>query len=206
MNYQFLSNTRLFRGISMDELEKMLTCFSVQTKQYEKGSLILRAGQTVSAIGLVLSGNITIENNDLWGNRTVMDRLGAGAIFAESYALTQEEILMVDIVANEPTEVLFLQTRTILNPCQKSCYSHHALLGNLLAISSQKNLHMSRHILHTSPKTIRGRLLSYLSFYAQKRATTSSTSPLTANNWQIILGSTAVPSPTNSARCSAKAS
>ena len=127
MNYQFLSNTRLFRGISMDELEKMLTCFSVQTKQYEKGSLILRAGQTVSAIGLVLSGNITIENNDLWGNRTVMDRLGAGAIFAESYALTPEEILMVDIVANEPTEVLFLQTRTILNPCQKSCYSHHFL-------------------------------------------------------------------------------
>ena len=41
-------------------------------------------------------------------------------------------------------------------------------LGNLLAISSQKNLHMSRHILHTSPKTIRGRLLSYLSFFAQK--------------------------------------
>ena len=76
MNYQFLANTRLFRGISVDELEKMLTCFSVQTRQYEKGSLILRAGQMVSAIGLVLSGNITIENNDLWGNRTVMDRLG----------------------------------------------------------------------------------------------------------------------------------
>lgn len=75
---------------------------------------------------------------------------------------------MVDIVANEPTEVLFLQTRAILNHCQKSCYSHRALLGNLLAISSQKNLHMSRHILHTSPKTIRGRLLSYLSFFAQK--------------------------------------
>ena len=69
MNYQFLANTRLFRGISVDELEKMLACFSVQTRQYEKGSLILRAGQTVSAIGLVLSGNITIENNDLWGRR-----------------------------------------------------------------------------------------------------------------------------------------
>ena len=177
MNYQFLANTRLFRGISVDELEKMLACFSVQTRQYEKGSLILRAGQTVSAIGLVLSGNITIENNDLWGNRTVMDRLGAGAIFAESYALTPEEILMVDIVANEPTEVLFLQTRAILNPCQKSCYSHRALLGNLLAISSQKNLHMSRHILHTSPKTIRGRLLSYLSFFAQKEARRNSPRP-----------------------------
>ena len=75
MNYQFLSNTRLFRGISMDELEKMLTCFSVQTKQYEKGSLILRAGQTVSAIGLVLSGNITIENNGSSGRRCDLCRI-----------------------------------------------------------------------------------------------------------------------------------
>ena len=195
MNYQFLANTRLFRGISVDELEKMLTCFSVQTRQYEKGSLILRAGQTVSAIGLVLSGNITIENNDLWGNRTVMDRLGAGAIFAESYALTPEEILMVDIVANEPTEVLFLQTRAILNPCQKSCYSHRALLGNLLAISSTPR-----------PRPSAAGSCPICLFLHKKRATTSSTSPLTANNWQIIWGSTAAPSPTNSARCSARAS
>ena len=91
MNYQFLANTRLFRGISVDELEKMLTCFSVQTRQYEKGSLILRAGQTVSAIGLVLSGNITSENNDLWGNRTVMDRLGAVTSGTESNAPNRQK-------------------------------------------------------------------------------------------------------------------
>jgi len=35
-----------------------------------------------------------------------------------------------------------------------------------LSISSQKNLRLSRRIFHTSAKTIRGRLLSYLSFQA----------------------------------------
>ena len=32
-----------------------------------------------------------------------------------------------------------------------------------MALSAQKNLNLSRKIFHTSPKTIRGRLLSYLS-------------------------------------------
>ena len=42
------------------------------------------------------------------------------------------------------------------------------LIQNLLYISSQKNLNLSRRIFHTSSKSIRGRLLSYLSFQASK--------------------------------------
>ena len=37
-----------------------------------------------------------------------------------------------------------------------------------LDFSSQKNLNLSRRIFHTSSKSIRGRLLSYLSFQASK--------------------------------------
>ena len=36
----------------------------------------------------------------------------------------------------------------------------------MLTISAQKSLNLSRRILHTSSKTISGRLLSYLSFQA----------------------------------------
>lgn len=39
-------------------------------------------------------------------------------------------------------------------------------LQNLLKLTAQKNLGLSRRIFHTSPKTIRGRLLSYLSSQA----------------------------------------
>ena len=37
------------------------------------------------------------------------------------------------------------------------------MLANLLQVSLRKNLELSRRMLHTSSKTIRGRLLSYLS-------------------------------------------
>ena len=50
-----------------------------------------------------------------------------------------------------------------------ACEFHQNLVQNLLAISAQKNLNLSRRIFHTSSKTIRGRLLSYLSYQAMER-------------------------------------
>jgi len=40
------------------------------------------------------------------------------------------------------------------------------LIRNMLTIAARKSLNLSRRIMHTSSKSIRGRLLSYLSFQA----------------------------------------
>ena len=89
-----------------------------------------------------------------------------GRVFAETYACLPGEPLMVDAVAAQRTEVLFLNTARLLRTCPSACAHHAALIRNLLAVTSQKNLALSRRIFHTSPKTIRGRLLSYLSAQA----------------------------------------
>ena len=94
---------------------------------------------------------------------TVLDSVGPGEIFAETYACTPDEPLMVNAVAAQGTQVLFLEIERVLRLCPSACRHHSGLLRNLLALSAQKNLNLSRKIFHTSPKTIRGRLLSYLS-------------------------------------------
>ena len=48
----------------------------------------------------------------------------------------------------------------------------------MLAISAHKNLNLSRRIFHTTPKTIRGRLLSFLSFQAQRKGNPAFDLPL----------------------------
>ena len=75
---------------------------------------------------------------------------------------------MVNVVAVEPTEVLFLHTDKMFTVCPNTCMFHTKLVRNMLSISAQKNLNLSRRIMHTSSKSIRGRLLSYLSFQATK--------------------------------------
>lgn len=163
-----LSKTKLFQGVSQKEAESMLDCLQGEEKFYQKGEMILRMGDTVSSLGMVLSGSVMIENDDIWGNRSILDQVGPGQVFAETYACVPDEKLMVNVVAAADARILFLNTERVIRTCSRSCPFHGMLIKNLLAISAQKNLKLSRRIFHTSPKTIRGKLLSYLSDQAVK--------------------------------------
>lgn len=169
MDYKFLSKTILFRGVSPEEVRVMLNCLNAKTKRFQRGSVIYHAGEMVSSIGMVLSGSVSIENDDVWGNKSILDHVLPGQVFAETYACVPGEPLMVSIAAVEATEILFLDVNRVLHVCSNACTFHNKSIRNLLSIASQKNLNLSRRILHTSSKSIRGRLLSYLSFQAARQ-------------------------------------
>lgn len=177
MDFALLSHTPLFAGVAPQEIEAMLACLDTERRHYTKGQIILRSGDTVRSMGIVLCGRVLIEKTDLWGNATVLDSVGPGQIFAETYACTPQEPLMVDAVAAESAEVLFIQVARVLEVCPSSCAHHHTLIRNLLALSAQKNLLLSRKIFYTAPKTIRARLLSYLSDQAIRCGRRSFTIP-----------------------------
>ena len=124
-----------------------------------------------------MEGSVNIIKDDVWGNRKIIENISQGQIFAETYACTPGEALMVDVVAAEPSEALFLEVERVLRTCPNTCSHHSRLVRNLLALSAQKNLNLSRKIFHTSPKTIRGRLLSYLSEQAVRSGGRSFTIP-----------------------------
>lgn len=177
MKGTLLANTALFRGASPQEAEAMLNCLGAAERGYTKGEQIYHSGDYVSDLGMVLSGSVLIQTDDLWGNTTVLDRIGPGQIFAETYACVPGEPLMVDVVAAEGTQVLFLNVERVLRVCSHTCAHHSKLIRNLLLLSAQKNLNLSRKIFYTSSKTIRGRLLSYLSYQARRNGTPSFTIP-----------------------------
>lgn len=177
MKGTLLANTALFRGASPQEAEAMLNCLGAVERGYTKGEQIYHSGDYVTDLGMVLSGSVLIQTDDLWGNTTVLDRIGPGQIFAETYACVPGEPLMVDVVAAEGTQVLFLNVERVLRVCSHTCAHHSKLIRNLLLLSAQKNLNLSRKIFYTSSKTIRGRLLSYLSYQARRNGTPSFTIP-----------------------------
>ncbi len=162
MDYLSLSKTNLFHGISIQNIQNILQCLHPRIKSFEKGEIILFIGDQIKEIGLVLSGSVIIENTDLWGNRTILATVQKDHIFAESYAFTNEP-LKVTTIADKNTEILFLSTKSLITMCDKACPFHTQLIQNLLSISSRNNIRLSQRILNTSSKTIRGRLIAYLS-------------------------------------------
>ena len=85
--------------------------------------------------------------------------------------------MMVDVIALEDCEILFLNVPRLFQLASSGKGEYSVLIRNLTMISARKNLLLSRRILHTSSKKIRGRLLSYLSHQAELQAAAISIFP-----------------------------
>lgn len=158
----FISRTALFRGCTEEDIQNMAKRLDFRTVSYKKGDVIFAAGAVVTEIGLVLSGSVRMEHTDLWGDKSILNITPAGGVFAESYACIPDEPMLVNAVANEDGDILFINIPRLFSPGPLR-EGQNRLIQNLLMISAEKNLQLSRRSLHTSPKTIRGRLFSYFS-------------------------------------------
>ena len=84
MNKDVLRKTMLFREMTDEEITSALSHLSASEKYYQKGEIILHSGSFTDKMGLVLDGSVSIENNDIWGNRTILSNISKGQFFAET--------------------------------------------------------------------------------------------------------------------------
>lgn len=162
MDMNKLKDALLFKGMSESEITAALENLHAVEKKFRKGSSILLAGSTTDRMGLVLEGAVTIENNDIWGNKTILSHVGQSGFFAETYGLLVNEPMLVDVVADSYCRILFLRIGNIRHDLSGMAVWHLKFISNLLMISAHKNLILSGRSFHTAPKTIRERVSSYL--------------------------------------------
>lgn len=155
----------IFSGIQGEELTDMQKCMSTAGRTYKKNETVFHTGDMVHELCVVISGSVNIVNTDVWGNETILSNISAGNIFAETYALSKRP-LMVDVVTSERTTVLFISMNLIYDMKYNHKSWHTSLMHNLLRICASKNLTLSTRIFCTSAKTIRERVLTYLSSQA----------------------------------------
>ena len=123
-NIKVLENSLLFNNISVKELNNLLHCLKPTIKEYNKGEYIFNTGQSVNTIGLVLDGNIIIENNDVWGNRNIIDTVTVGEIFGENYACIMNEPILVDVVSVKNSTFEFFTDTTSTKTIRKKLLSY----------------------------------------------------------------------------------
>lgn len=171
--FPILENSPLFIGIRQEELGEMLHCLQARTAQYAKGAYILHAGTPVDSLGVLLSGKALVIQEDFWGSRNLMASLSPGQCFAETFACTPQVPLNVSVVAEIPSEILFLNVQRILAVCPESCTHHTRMVRNLLTEMARKNIAFSQKLTHLGQRSTRAKLLSYLSAESQRQGSVS---------------------------------
>jgi len=168
-----LKNVPIFTGIDEQELTSMLGCLDAKRETFPKGEYLFHEGDRAEAVGLLLSGSVLVIQEDFWGNRNLMTRIGPGQIFAEAFACSPGAVLNVSVVADEPCDVMWLNVRRILTTCPSACAHHTRMIRNLLSDLAGKNLRFNEKLTHMGQRTTRKKLLSYLSAEAQRQGSSA---------------------------------
>lgn len=163
-----LKTCPLFYDIEEDRLLKMLECLGARVMAFDKKYTVFAEGKPAKFIGIVLSGSVQIMQIDFYGNRSILGNAGVGEIFAEAFACAQVEFVPVTVVANESSEIMFIDCNHILYTCTNGCEFHKRLIFNLMKNLAQKNIGYHQKIEVTSKRTTRDKLMTYLMICAKK--------------------------------------
>ena len=163
-----MNTSSLFKGVNKEETEAMIKCLDVKFERVDKGQHILHDGDLVERIGMVIEGEVSIEQEDYWGNRHIMAQAAAGDMFGEAYACSNDKVCNVNVVVIKSGIVAYLDTYRVITVCSESCQFHNKLIRNLMYMLANRCIMMNEKITHMSKRTTRDKLLSYLSSQANR--------------------------------------
>lgn len=204
-----LLGTPLFRGVAEDELDGLLALLGASRQTFPKGGFLLHAGEETRRFGLLLEGHLLIQQDDYWGNENLMARLSPGDLFAESFALLPGARLTVDVRCGTEGVLLWLDASAFAGgtgdfcsttiPAGASSHSSASpgktpsaplarITENFLRILAAKNLHFNEKLIHMGHRSIRGKLLSFLSVTADRTGSADFTIPFSRQQLADYLG------------------
>ena len=177
MDLEALAACPLFAGVAESELPAAVEALRPRQHEYAKDQPILRQGDPPAGIGLLLSGAALVVKEDFWGRRSVVTSVAAGDMFAEVFDCARLPELPVSVVSTTASRALFFPHRRLLEGARDSA-ALQTVCGTLLRVVARKNLTLLGMNGLLSRRTIRERVLGYLSQQAEERGGRSFAIPM----------------------------
>lgn len=160
-------NSPLFFGIKPEELKAMLGCIGYHIGTFKKGDIVAFEEENIKHIGIIISGSVDMIKEDLWGNKTMLVRMRKNELFGETFACGSDNLSVVTFLVSGDAQILFIPFNRVMHSCTMACVFHHRLIENMVSIIANKNRDLMRKVEVVSKRTIREKILAYLSIQAQ---------------------------------------
>ena len=163
-----LVNNPLFRGITPERLFADLEEISFHTRSYKKGEILAQQGAVCNRLVILTKGSVRGEMIDYSGRLIKVEDIAAPRAIAPLFLFGEENRYPVEVIANEPTEVIELPKSSVLRLFRKN----EQFLENYMNLSANYARTLSDKLFFMSFKTIRQKLASYLlRLYKQQQQT-----------------------------------
>jgi len=167
----------LFRNMEDSEILEALETIASHRRSYPKRTLVLRDGDCMNQVGVILSGTLHLFHIDATGNSNLMEELGAGEAIGLLNAIGGYR-LHISAEATEETEILFLNVSQLLRTNVLTAPVQIRFLQNLTLAVAQKAHRLTRKLEDSIRHSTRERLQDYLSDQFHKAGSRTFSIPL----------------------------
>lgn len=145
-----------------DEVAHLFKGGYYKIRDYEKSSIIYLENQVCNTVDIILKGEVSIESINKEGDILTVVNLKPGDIMGGSLAFSKENYYPMTVMTTSKAKVLHMTKDFILNLCQED----RDFLIKFLEVLSGKNLILTDKINFMSMKSIRDKIIDFLTYEA----------------------------------------
>ncbi len=148
----------LFRRLKRDNIQALLNFLKYEMESFSRDALVAQEGDHCERIGIVLQGEVELQNIYPSGKVATLTTMGPGNIFGEAILFSNRDTYPINIVSRTKATILFLKKEQIVH----GLTHHPVLLENFLSLLSNRLMMMSQKVKVLSLDTIRHKLCNFL--------------------------------------------
>ena len=158
MDFNKLDQSPLFKGLLPSQTEAIMQKIHFRLRRYHPGDLVAHTGEKVSSMMIVTAGIVKGEMTGYSGRVIKIEEVTASGAIAAAFLFGKRNILPVNVIAVENTEILFIEKTVFLQLLK----NNSTVLVNFLDMISNRSQFLSDKIRFLNFKTIKGKLAWFI--------------------------------------------
>jgi CRP-like cAMP-binding protein len=170
MNTKILRESKLFRDFTDEELSLITQSVNMWRQRFGRNEILTYQGQSVRNIGILTEGTLVEEKYHFDGRKQII------RIFMPHFVINLEAVTSsirtspASIIANQAGDILWMDYDSLIR-CGASSYEMALKLsGHIARFISDESIKLMYKSDILSIRTVRGRILAYLSIVSERRA------------------------------------
>ena len=161
-----MENIELFKGIKDIGLDALLGYLGAKPKVFKKGQTVLKKGDKLSDILVVLAGGVKVITSDIDGVEIVFGSFNDGKTICPELICSGSGVLPVDVISQKQTGILFIPYKKFVEYNEPIAKFQAQLIKNLFAIIARESANNNRRLVVLEKKSIRDKVLTLLNLEA----------------------------------------
>lgn len=164
-----IKESKLFRGMTGEEISSCLGCANYQVVRYEKNEIIFYQEEVPEYLMMIIEGRVTIGKDFVDGKRNILTTFQrSGELFGEVLLYLEKQRYDYFAQAECRTTILKIPKDFVIHSCANECVPHKKMIDNMIFIFAEKAYFLNQRLQIMSCASLRQKIARMLMIFCEE--------------------------------------